>query len=193
MFILNVELLAIARKWMIRSTQVFCLLVLLWPVQSFAAAETPEVTAYRYGALGRLNEMQGKNTEALDYFNQSLAIKPDPIIYSNRGDLKKKLGDIRGSIMDYDKAIALMPGNVVLLGNRGLLRHQLGDLDGAIADYSQVISLNPNNAIIYNNRGYAKITKGDRAGAIADYTRAVELDPKTIKFRENLANAKRNP
>lgn len=170
------------------------LLLLLWSVQALAAAEKPEVTAYRYGALGRLNEMQGKNADALDYFNQSLAIKPDPIIYSNRGDLKKKIGDISGAIADYDKAILLKPDDIALLySNRGLLKHQLGDLDGAITDYDQVISLNPDNAIIYNNRGYAKFTKGDRAGAIADYSKAVELEPETIIFRENLAKAKRNP
>jgi tetratricopeptide (TPR) repeat protein len=178
------------------------LLLLLGPVRARGEEEKPSVTAYRYGAMARADEMQGKNAEALEHFNRSLAIKPDPVIFSNRADLKKKLKDFSGAIADYDSAIALKPSDAfagmgpedvyVLYGNRGLLKHQLGDLDGAIADYSEVIRLHPNEAIYYNNRGYALITKGDRAGAIADYSKAAALEPKTVKFRENLANAKRD-
>lgn len=171
------------------------LLLPLLPVQPARAQEKPEVEAYRYGAMARSSELQGKNAEALDYFNRSLALKPDPVIYSNRGDLKKRLGDRKGAVADYDEAIALAlkPADSALLyGNRGLLKHQLGDLEGAVADYDQVLLLKPDNAIILNNRGYARITKGDFAGAIADYSKAVALQPKTISLRENLANARRD-
>ncbi len=169
------------------------LVALLLPVAPLRAAETAEETAYRYGALGRLNEMQGKNAEALDYFNQSLAFKPDAIIYSNRGNLKMKLRDFTGAIADYDKAIAQQPADIeIFYGNRGFIKHQLGDLAGAIADYDQVIARKPDAALYYNNRGYAKIAKGDLAGAITDYTKAMVLEPGEIKYRENLANAKRD-
>ena len=169
------------------------LLLFLLPVLAHAAEEKPEMTAYRYGALGRSSEMMGKNAEALDYFNQSLALRPDSIIYSNRASLKTKLKDFAGAIADYDKAIALQPADIeIFYGNRGFFKHQLGDLAGAIADYDQVIARKPDAALYYNNRGYAKITKGDLAGAIADYSKAVALEPDTIKFRDNLANAKRD-
>jgi len=157
------------------------------------AEETAAAEAYRLGALARLAEMDGKQSEALDYFNQSLALVPDAIIYSNRGDLKMKLRDFTGAIADYDKAIALQPADIeIFYGNRGFFKHQLGDLAGAIADYDQVIARKPDAALYYNNRGYAKITKGDLAGAIADYSKAIALEPDTIKFHDNLANAKRD-
>ncbi|MSU46005.1 MAG: tetratricopeptide repeat protein [Lacunisphaera sp.] len=157
------------------------------------AEETATSEAYRLGALARLAEMDGKQSEVLDYFNQSLAFVPDAIIYSNRGDLKNKLRDFSGAIADYDKAIALQPADIeIFYGNRGFYKHQMGDLAGAIADYDQVIARKPHAALYYNNRGYAKITKGDLAGAIADYSKALALEPDTIKFRDNLANAKRD-
>lgn len=177
------------------------LLLLLGPVRARGEEEKPAVTAYRYGASARANELLGNDAEALDLFDKSLAIKPDPVIFCNRAELKKKLKDLPGAIADYDAAIALKPSDAfagmgpediyIPYGARGLLKHQLGDLDGAIADYSQVIRLKPTEALYYNNRGYALITKGDRAGAIADYSKAAALEPKTIKYRENLAGAKR--
>ena len=169
------------------------LLLLLWAAPAARAQEKPEMTAYREGAMARADEMLDKNAEAMEHFDRSLALVPDPIIYSNRGDLKKKLKDLPGAIADYDKAIAMKPqGLDILYGNRALMKHQSGDLDGAIADYGAVIALKPASPIIYNNRGYAWITKGDRAKAIADYAKAAELEPKTVKFRENLANARRD-
>ncbi len=175
------------------------LLLLLFPVLARSAEEKLEVPAYRYGALGRLSEMQGKNTEALDYFNQSLALRPDSIIYSNRADLKKKLGDFPGAIADYDKAISLnsgiglKPADLATLHfTRGLLKQQFGDLEGSIADYDKVIGLTADSALAYNNRGYAKITKGDHTGAIEDYAKAIALQPTVIKYRDNLANARRD-
>ncbi len=169
------------------------LLLLLGPVRARGEEEAPSAAAYRLGGMARVDEMQGRNAEALEHLNQSIALVPDPIILSNRGDLKKKLGDIPGAIADYDKAIEQKPkGLDTLYGNRGLMKHESGDLDGAISDYSQVILLKPESALIYNNRGYAWITKGDRVKAIADYAKAAELAPKTAKFRENLANARRD-
>lgn len=167
------------------------ILALLAP--GLRAAESAEATAYRYGALARLAEMDGKYDEALDYFNKSLALKPDAIIYGERATLKADHKDIPGAIADYDKAIALKPGQkelVTLYGNRGSLKQETGDLDGALADYDQVIALVPAEAVIYNNRGAIKGSKGDYAGAISEYSKAIALDPKEAQFYENRAEAR---
>ena len=168
------------------------LLLLLFPFCVLAAAEKPETTAYRYGALGRLNEMQGKNTEALDYFNQSLAIKPDPIIYSNRASLKTKLKDFAGAIADYDRAIALKPADIAdYFALRGGIKSQSGDFTGAVGDFDQAIALRPDQAVIYNNRAIARANTGDATGALADYDRAIALQPNNVRLHSNRADARK--
>jgi tetratricopeptide (TPR) repeat protein len=155
------------------------------------ATDTTE--AYRLGALARLAEMDGKHSEALNYFNQSLALVPDAIIYGERATLKADMNDIKGAIADYDKAIALKPGPedlATLHGNRGSLKAQLEDYAGALADYDHVIALRPNEAVVYNNRGAIKAGRGDQAGAIADYTKAIALEPANQQFYVNRAGAR---
>lgn len=169
-----------------------CLFLLLLPVRTLAADEKPETTAYRYGALGRSSEMLGENDKALAYFDKSLAIKPDPLIYSNRAKLKKKLRDFAGAIADYDKAIALKPDNV---GNyyslRGGIKSTSGDYAGAIADYDRAIALQPDQAVSYNNRAIARANTGDATGALADYDRAIALQPKNVRLLSNRAGARK--
>lgn len=165
-----------------------CLFLFLLPVLAHAAEEKPEMTAYRYGALGRSHEMSGENAEALEYFNKSLALKPDPIIYSNRAELKKKLKDFAGAIADYDKAIALKPDDVVdYYSLRGGIKSYSGDYTGAIADYDRVIAAQPDNAVVYNNRAIARANTGDPTGALADYDRAIALRPKNVRLLSNRA------
>lgn len=166
-------------------------LLLLLPLSALPAEEKPEMTAYRYGALGRSSEMLGKNAEALDYFNKSLAIKPDPIIYSNRAKLKLKLKDFAGAIADYDQAIALKPDNVAeYFALRGGIKSQSGDFTGAVADFDQSIALRPDRAVYYNNRAIARSNSGDLTGALADYDRAVALLPKNVSILSNRASVR---
>jgi len=168
------------------------LLLLLLPLPALMAEEKPEMTAYRYGALGRSNEMSGKNAEALEYFDKSLALKPDPITYSNRAELKKKLKDFAGSIADYDQAIALKPDDIAdYFALRGGIKSQSGDYAGAIADFDQSIALRPDQAVIYNNRAIARANSGDATGALADYDRAIALQPNNVRLISNRAGARK--
>ena len=153
-----------------------------WPAE--------EMTAYRYGGSARASVFLGKYDEALDSFNRSIALKPDPVIYSQRGDLKAKLKDFAGAIADYDKAIALKPNDLAsYYGSRGGINSQSGNYDRAIADYDQVISLQPDQAVAYNNRGVARSSKGDYDGAIADYAKAIALEPANVGFYANRAGS----
>ena len=168
------------------------LLLPLLLVRTLAADEKPEMTAYRYGAAGRASEMLGENTEAMDYFNKSLAIKPDPVIYSNRAKLKLKLKDSAGAIADYDQAIALKPDNVAeYFALRGGIKSQSGDFTGAVADFDQSIVLRPDRAVFYNNRAIARANTGDATGALADYDRAILLQPRDVRLLSNRAGARK--
>jgi len=105
----------------------------------------------------------------------------------NRGLAKYNLGDNRGAIADYDRAIKLKPYYSLAYNSRGLAKSNLGDNQGAIADYDRAIQINQNWGAFdsnyfglssaYYNRGNAKLNLGDNQGAIADYDRAIQLEP----------------
>jgi tetratricopeptide (TPR) repeat protein len=64
----------------------------------------------------------------------------------SRGVAKADLGDKRGAIDDYNKAIAIDPKNAGAYYNRGALELTLGDPAIAKADYNQSVLLNPQYA-----------------------------------------------
>ena len=88
---------------------------------------------------------------------------------------KVDLGDYRGAIADYNKAIELNPNDADAYVNRGVAKHHLEDYRGAIADYSKAIELNPNVAVAYYNRGVAKEILGQKDEGCMDYRKAGEL------------------
>ena len=90
---------------------------------------------------------------------------------------KLDLGDSRGAIQDYNKAIELNPDFAEAYYNRGIAKSDLGDYRGAIQDYNKMIELNPDYALPYGNRGLFKRKLGDNRGAIQDYNKAIELNP----------------
>ena len=96
----------------------------------------------------------------------------------NRGIARSDLGDLEGSIADYDEAIRLDPKGASAFNNRGISRSDLGDLEGSIADYDEAIRLDPKDASAFNNRGISRSDLRDFKGAIADYDEAIRLDPK---------------
>ncbi|MEM9088305.1 MAG: tetratricopeptide repeat protein [Cyanobacteria bacterium P01_F01_bin.53] len=95
----------------------------------------------------------------------------------NSALVKSNLGNKRGAIEDFDKAIQLAPGYALAYNGRGIFKYELGDSQGAIVDYNKAIQLKPDDAITYYNRGNSKISLGDNQGAIIDYNKAIQLKP----------------
>jgi tetratricopeptide (TPR) repeat protein len=77
--------------------------------------------------------------------------------YNNRGNARRKKGDLDGAIMDYAEAIRLKPDFALAYNNRGVARHKIGDLDGAIKDSAEAIRCKPDLA--HYNRGLARHKK----------------------------------
>jgi len=65
----------------------------------------------------------GKFNLALQEWNQYLDSYPDDAAgFSNRGNVRLVVGDVKGSIDDQNKAISLNPSEIDPYINRGLLR-----------------------------------------------------------------------
>jgi Flp pilus assembly protein TadD len=95
--------------------------------------------------------------------------------YDRRGVVKFGLGDKRGAILDYNRAISIDPQDAFAYYNRGVAKFELGDKQGAISDFDLAIAINPQDAQAYSNRGAVKLALGDKQGAIADFTKGAEL------------------
>ena len=68
-----------------------------------------------------------------------------PLVES--AERKKQLGDLRGAMTDYDKAIGLNPDDPRIWSKRGLIRLRLGNFQGATEDHEKSIQLEPHRAV----------------------------------------------
>jgi len=162
---------------------ILVLMILLIPVLAIAQ------TTGDYSDKGAATFDKWRFERALIYFNNEVERDPNyHNAYGSRGVAKSGLGDHKGAIQDYNKAIELLgktnltdPLDKLVLSedyyNRGVAKYELGDYRGAIQDFNKAIELNPNNDAAYNNRGSVKGNLGDYRGAVQDSNKAIELNP----------------
>jgi tetratricopeptide (TPR) repeat protein len=93
---------------------------------------------------------------------------------------KSRLGDDRGAIEDFARAITIDRKNSSYYLYRGIVKRKLGDYQGAIEDFSHSIE-NKGTMACYE-RGITKNESGDYQGAIEDFTQDI------INRRGNLFN-----
>ncbi|OBS53467.1 hypothetical protein A8B73_06005 [Methylosinus sp. 3S-1] len=117
----------------------------------------------------KLDEARNDCSEAI-LLNPSFAVP-----YTNRGLIRRLAGDLRGSLLDLDKAIGLAQRSMEALTFRGDTYRAIGDLDRALQDYDEAIRIFPDYVAAHNGRGAALQKKGDLAGAKAEYEKALSL------------------
>jgi tetratricopeptide (TPR) repeat protein len=106
-----------------------------------------------------------------------------PEIYVKRASLLVMMGDPKGAIADYTKALALdwddpkktQWNHAHIYRDRAWSKESSGDLKGAIADYSRAIVLDPKNSYFYSDRAGVKVDLDDYAGALADYSTTIRI------------------
>ncbi|MEZ0230969.1 MAG: protein kinase [Planctomycetota bacterium] len=121
----------------------------------------------------------------------SLPIELDANAYMSRAAARAARKDFAGAIADYDKVLALHPGDGPTFALRGKLKLTTRDLAGAIADFNEAIAFDPRPPGIWAVRGTVKAEMGDLDGALADLDHAVQRGPR-MPFCYNLrADVKR--
>jgi tetratricopeptide (TPR) repeat protein/S1-C subfamily serine protease len=118
------------------------------------------------------------NSEAIKIYNEIIKREEKAWAYSSRGNFKSGLGDKKGAMLDYDKAITINPRFDMAYVNRGIVKSELGDKKGAILDYDKAITINPRYTEAYVNRGADKAELGDKKGAALDYDKAITINPR---------------
>ena len=88
-----------------------------------------------------------KYSEAMEYINQFLSLKPnDGLGYNARGICKYVLKDYLGSVNDFDIAISLTPSFADAICNRAKAKYQLKDFENAEKDFSKAAELGSNES-----------------------------------------------
>lgn len=148
--------------------------------QAKQAADDAQVYVFFAQAL---NEKEP--SEAIKYYDMIIERYPKFrktfLIYINRGNKKKSMGDNKGAMSDYDKAISIKPNYALAYICRGFLKMSMGDDDGAISDYNESISINPNLVDTYSYRAecYRKLAETEQDPTKqADYIAKAEADEK---------------
>jgi tetratricopeptide (TPR) repeat protein len=124
-------------------------------------------------------------SEAIKIYNEVIKREGKSWAYTNRGNTKSDLGDDRGAILDYDKAIDINPQYALAYSNRGILKSNLGDNKEALFDHDKAINIDPQDAGFYASRGGAKYKSGDDKGAILDYSKAIAINPQDAQSYSN--------
>ena len=112
--------------------------------------------------------------------------------FFNRAQDKLELADYEEAIIDYNKALELLPKEICLVFSmRGNAKRNLGDFEGAISDQNKALDFDPLYSDGYFNRGIAKFKKGDFDGAIRDYSQVLKINPKDSDSFFNRANVRK--
>lgn len=112
---------------------------------------------------------------------------------SSQGDMSMKVGDYKGALEHYSKAIQLDPNNDGLWNQKGLAYLQLAVKNNskskykdAIKCFNKSINLNKRSFAPWNNKGLVYRNVGKHKKAIECFLRAVSIDPDEDKGWANL-------
>jgi tetratricopeptide (TPR) repeat protein len=109
--------------------------------------------------------------------------------HNNLGRELFRLGDVRGSIRCYEKALALQPKYPETHYNMGVSLASLGEGAAAIACYQKALLYDPNYPEAHNNLGNALVAVDRAAEAVPHYERALAIKPAFAEAHNNLGNA----
>src|SRR5262249_53339484 len=139
---------------------------------------------------------------ALAEFNRALSIKPTDAFYlTNRASVHELMGDLKSAVEDYDRAIALEPGNprpaklkqAALAGVRG--EHGQGQSPEPSSPPEQQVVVKhdaksvtvstfgpPTDVAAITRAAQAHLVRGDYDKAIAEAERAMAHEPRNAAF-----------
>jgi tetratricopeptide (TPR) repeat protein len=101
-----------------------------------ATKENPK-SEYAFVVSGKTYAALGQRDRALKEFDRALEIKPTPLVYINRSEVRSK-SDMAGRTADIDAALKLEPNNPYALEEKAQLLADRGDYKGAVATLNAI-------------------------------------------------------
>jgi len=149
----------------------------------FAAIVLPVFAVLTWRQAGTFTDME-------TLWRKTLARNPDCwMAHSSLGVLLYNQGRIEEAMVQFRKAVQLVPNNCEELNNLGLALAAQGRFDEAIENYRKALQNNPNYYEAANDLGNALAAKGRFDEAIENYRKALQINPNYYKAANDLGNA----
>jgi len=129
-------------------------------------------TSYPYKEIAKIDD------SSIGMFNISTPEAEEAQKNLDLGISQFEKGEYRQAIVNYTKAIEIVPDLPQAYFDRGLAYFRDGNLDEAIDDYSKAIEIDPNYSEVYANRGSAYYFKNELNKALVDFNSAIKIEPK---------------
>jgi Flp pilus assembly protein TadD len=143
-----------------------------------------------YTNLGIDLSHDGRNDEAIDFFQKSLELHPgDPRTENDLGVLLTQKGKVDEAMKHFQKALDSVPVYAHAHFHLGNILAQRGQLDDAISHYRKALENSPYDPETHVALGVALAQKGEVEEAKNHFQKAVELSPNYAEAHYNLGNA----
>jgi Flp pilus assembly protein TadD len=137
--------------------------------------------------LGEMLQARGALDEAIEQFNDAVAIRPADSVANNAlgGALLAK-GNLDDAIQHFNVALQAQPDYFDAHYNLANAFAAQGNFRGAAQEFAEAAKLNPEDANAQANLGTALVQLGRLSEARSHYEAALRLDPSNQLARENL-------
>ncbi|NTV14203.1 MAG: tetratricopeptide repeat protein [Desulfobulbaceae bacterium] len=144
-------------------------------------------------ALGNLKSDTGAPTEAVQAYEQALALGLDTaVLHNNLGNALKIRGELERAISHYHRALTLDPSYFLGYFNLGIARRLQGQIEEAANCFRHVLELKPDYYMALDNLGTIYDDLGNFAQALDCYQKSLAINNRNPVAYNNLANAQRN-
>jgi protein O-mannosyl-transferase len=109
--------------------------------------------------------------------------------YNNLGNALSEKGQVDEAMIQFQKALEIIPNYADAHYNLGNAFSQKGEMDKAIAQYQKALEIKPNYAGAHYNLGNALLRKGQVDEAISQYQMALKIKPDYAEACSNLGVA----
>ena len=129
------------------------------------------------GARGEVARLEGRDEEALAYFQRALTLVPDLAwVYASRGALYMNRERSEEALAETSRAIELDPNYAWALANRGRIYRSLDRDEQAMADLNRALQLDPKMSGAFAERGEIHRKHGRLDEALEDLEQALRLN-----------------
>jgi tetratricopeptide (TPR) repeat protein len=140
--------------------------------------------------LGDVFLRDGKISEAIGSYEQTLRIKPDYVeVHSNLGLALARLGKTQEAMEHYEQALRIEPNFAVAHCNLGIALAQAGRIPEAIEHLQQALRMEPGYAEAHCNLGAVLAQAGRIPEAIEHLQEALRIKPDYAEAHYNLGVA----
>jgi tetratricopeptide (TPR) repeat protein len=151
-------------------------------------AAYPDTLANSWNNLGLLAAREGRNDEAIGYFQKALQLSPDhSIALINLGSAFRQMKRWDDARKIYEHALAVNPNNADANYGLGMVYAQNEDTDQAFNSLQKALKLRPIYPEALNNLGILYLRTQRRDQAVASFEECIRVAPTFDQAYLNLA------